>query len=433
MQILLLATGVDWGVLPVALELLLLLLLVGASASFSGSETVLFSLTPAQLQHELNSLNPLRRRAARLMANPKKTLLVILLGNTAVNVFIFSLSFTLFENLSHRLGPAADVAGAVFAMAAVLVGGEVVPKIAGVRLAPALVPYAAAYVSAVSYVLWPIAKLLDVTLVDPLTRLILGATHGRVRELSNDELKILLEMSRRQGLIDPSENSFLRQVVDLHFLRVSDVMVPRVEVQAFDVAGSPEKLRDLIARTRLKKIPVYEGSIDNIVGLVYAKILFLTEVKQVRDVLMPIKFVPQNADCEQLLAHFRSTRTQLAIAVDEYGGMAGLVTLENVLEAIVGELHDPEDQQTTPEIVALSDTAYDVSGGLSVHFWAETFGLPRLTAKVATVGGLITAQLGRPARVGDTVRINNVKLRVTAVQRRRVERVQLELISGAAA
>ena len=433
MQSQLLALSVDWGLLPAALKLLIILLLVCASAAFSGSETVLFSLTPAQLQHELNSPNPLRRRAARLMANPKRTLQMILLGNTAINILIFALSFTLFESLSKQLGPVADLAGAVFAMTAVLVGGEVLPKIAGVRLAPRLVPYSAAYISAGAYVLSPIARLLDVAVVEPLTRVILGATHGRVRDLSTDELKILLEMSRRQGLIDPSENSFLRQVVDLHILRVSDVMVPRVEVQAFDVSGSPEKLRELIARTRLKKIPVYDGSIDNIVGLVYAKILFLTEVKRLRDVLMPIRFVPQNIDCEQLLAHFRSTRTQLAIAVDEYGGMAGLVTLEDVLEAIVGELHDPEEQQTAPEIVALSDAAYDVSGALSVHFWAETLGLPRLTARVATVGGLITAQLGRPARVGDTVRINNVRLRVTAVNRRRVERVQLELIDGAAA
>jgi len=209
---------------------------------------------------------------------------------------------------------------------------------------------------------------------------------------------------------------------------VRDVMVPRVEVKAYDVNGPADGLRALMRATRRKKIPVFEGSVDNIVGLIYAKRLFLEPQLALRQLVMPVRFVPELINCEQLLHHFRQTRTQLAIVVDEYGGMAGLVTLEDVLEAIVGDLPSADEQPAEPEIAQLADNEFEVSGRLSVHYWSQLFGAPRLAEPAATIGGLVTARLGRPARVGDAVRIGNVELRALRVQRRRVDRVQVRLL-----
>jgi CBS domain containing-hemolysin-like protein len=172
---------------------------------------------------------------------------------------------------------------------------------------------------------------------------------------------------------------------------------------------------------------VFDGTRDNIVGLVYAKVLFFNPDKTLRELVQPVRFVPELATCEQLLVHFRSTKTQLAIAVDEYGGVAGLVTLEDVIEQIVGELHDPEDVPDEPDIQPLPDGAYDISGQLSVHYWVETFALPPRVERVATVGGLVMARLGRPAQAGDVVELGNIRLQVTRVRRRRIERLQLRL------
>lgn len=229
------------------------------------------------------------------------------------------------------------------------------------------------------------------------------------------------------------EDTFLRAVIDLGHTRVHDVMVPRVEVAAYDLRGGAEGLRELIRRTHHKKIPVYEGSLDRIVGVVYAKVLFLNPDKALSSLVQPVRFVPELITCEQLLVHFRQTRTQLAIVVDEYGGVAGLVTLEDVLEQIVGELHDPEDEPDEPDLLALAEGAYDISGQLSVQYWVEAFGLPPRVERVATVGGLVMAQLGRPARVGDVVRLGNVELCVTRVDRRRIQRLQLRLLNQPAA
>ncbi|MBI5865654.1 MAG: HlyC/CorC family transporter [Planctomycetes bacterium] len=414
-----------------AASLLVQMVCIAFSAAFSGSESVLFSHSPAHLQSDARSGSPLRRLAATLMRDPKRTLMVILLGNTAANVAIYASAGALGESLTGWFGAWGAAINAAITVLVVTIGAEVTPKIIGVRFSSRLAPWCALFVRTCGYVLGPISGARDRLLIAPLTRLLLGVTHaGGEHNLSTAELKTLLDMSRRGGVINPTESEFLRSVLDLNSLRVVDVMTPRVEVTAFDVNGPPDTLRELMRRTRRKRVPVYEGSIDNVIGLVYAKILFLQAARRLRDVVMPVRFVPQYITCEQLLHHFRGTKTQMAVVVDEYGGMAGVVALEDVLEAIVGDIHDARDEQEAPEVVQVSPTEYDVSGKLSVHFWAETFGLPRLADRVSTVGGLITSRLGRPARIGDVLHFSNIELEVTSMNRRRVNRLRLRLQEG---
>lgn len=422
------------GTSPAGLVLVagVLLLLVVLSGAFSGSETVLFSLTRVQLEQCRSSTNPFCRLAARLMARPQDTLMTILLCNTAVNVLLFAISYVFFRRLAEQCGAWVTPVAAAASILLVVVGGEVVPKVLAVTFAERLAPFSATLVQAVGIVAGPVGRLIDGVIARPFARLLLGRraeAPAPAHDLSAAELKALLYLSRRRGGLDPLEDRFLQEIIDLGATRVRDVMVPRVEVVAYDINGSPDGLRMLMRRTRLKKVPVYEGSIDHIVGLVYAKMLFLEPEQPLRDLLVPVHFVPELATCEHLLHHFRQTRTQLAIAVDEFGGVAGLVTLEDVLEEIVGELSDPEEQPAEPDIVPLSEREYEISGRLDVRYWAETFGLPRQTERVTTVGGLVTARLGRPARVGDVIRLGNVELRVIEVGRRRVTRLRLRLLT----
>jgi CBS domain containing-hemolysin-like protein len=423
----------DLNWLHATLQVALLLLLVVLSGTFSGSETVLFALTPAQLQRCAASSNPFRRLAARLMNHPKRTITTILIGNTAVNVLLFATSYVLFRDLAAQAGAWITPVAGIASVLLVVVCGEVVPKVLGVALADKLAPISATIVQFAGYVLRPAGRLLDLVVVEPLTRLVFGRPGHRApceNELSTTELKTLLEMSRRGGLINRIEDVYLREVIDLSEIRARDIMVPRVEVQMFDVNGPPDELRALMRTSHLTKIPVYDGAVDDIIGLVYAKILFFESDKPLRDLVTPVRFVPELITGEQLLLHFRKTKSQIAIAVDEFGGMAGLVTLEDVLEEIVGEIHDPEDEHREPEIVQLSDDEYEISGQLSVHYWVETFGLSGLTERVATVAGLVTARLGRPAHVGDVVLIGNVRVAVAAVSGRRIQRLRLSLLEG---
>lgn len=420
--------------LGVALHVALIPLLLAMSASFSGSEAVLFSLTPLQLERAAASPNPFRRMAARLMQEPKRTLLTILISNTAVNVLLFANSYVLFNDLARRVGTWITPVSGLASVLLVVTCGEVVPKVLGVRLTDQLVPIAATVVRTVGVVAAPLGRVFDILLVEPFVRIVLGGDHrGETggANLSAAELKTLLQMSRRSGTLAPLEDTFLRPIVDLGHTRVRDVMVPRVQMDAYDIRRPADGLRELMRTKRHKKIPVYEGSMDNIVGLVYAKVLFFNPGKTLKELVQPVRFVPELITCEQLLVHFRGTKTQLAIAVDEYGGVAGLVTLEDVLEQIVGELHDPEDRPELPDIQVLPNGEYDISGQLSVQYWIDAFGLPAGIERVATVGGLVMARLGRPARGGEVVRIGNVELRVTGVRRRRIDRLQLRLVEPA--
>ncbi|MFH1747682.1 MAG: hemolysin family protein [Planctomycetota bacterium] len=433
-QTLIMLAAADLGSAAIALNLALLLALVICSGLLSGSETVLFSLTRLQLEHAAASSNPLRRLASRLMQYPKYTLMTILVGNTAVNILIFAISYIFFRRLADQAGAWITPLAGIGSVLLVVVGGEVVPKVLAVRFANRLAPLSAVLVRILSYVAGPLGWLIDFLIAEPFVRVVLGRSSKRITnapDLSTAELKALLQLSHRRGTINRIEDEFLREIVDLGSTRVREVMVPRVEITAYDINDPPVGLRELIRSTRLKKIPVYDQSMDNIVGLVYAKMLFLNPDRPLAEVIMPVHFVPEVATCEQLLHHFRQTRTQLAIAVDEYGGMAGLVTLEDVLEEIVGELSDPEEEPTESEIHQLSDNEYDISGLLDVRYWAETFGLEPLAERVATVGGLVTARLGRPAQVGDLVRLGNIELTVRSLHRRRIERLRLRLLDTA--
>jgi magnesium and cobalt transporter len=142
----------------------------------------------------------------------------------------------------------------------------------------------------------------------------------------------------------------------------------------------------------------------------------------------PIHYVPEVINCEQLLGHFRATHTQLAIVVDEFGGMEGLVALENALEEIVGDIAKPGQQPDELEVVQVSDTKYEISAGMSVRYWAETFGIPHLTERVATVAGLMASRLGRPLQSGDVVRVANMEIRVTVMAGRRPRRLEMRLL-----
>ncbi len=402
---------------PLAPTLVLLILLV-LSGLYSGSEAVLFSLSAAQLQRDAASRNPLRRAAARLMEHPRQTLLVILLGNTAVNVLIFVVSYVAFGSLTGLLS-----------VPLVLVFGEVVPKTVGTTLADRLAPLSAALIQSTAAVLGPLARGLDVALVVPLSRLLFGPEHTR-REprLSAEELKMLLELSRRRGVLSWAESRYLREVIDLSGLKVRDIMVPRVEMVTFDIREPVENLRALMRRTRLTKVPVHDGSIDHVLGLIYAKVLFFERDRPLRELIQPVHFVPELISLEQLLEHFRRTRSQIAVAVDEYGGVAGLVTLEDLAEQIVGEIHDPEDAPREPEVVQLSEREFEIAGSLSIHDWVDVFGGEPADPRIATVGGLVISRLGRPARLGDVVRFANLELRVVGVRGRRITRLRVRLL-----
>ena len=410
----------------------LLLLLVG-SGFFSGTETALFNLTRGQI-HRLRHGGPTGHLIATLTARPQRLLNTLLLGNMLVNVAYAGISSVILLDL-RRAGAAGWVvaAASLVAMLGLILLGEVAPKMLAYALHEQWARLAAWVVWLVERILVPIIWLLEALFVRPMTRILAPRPADGAGDISEQELGAVLSLSAKRGVLDHDANALLQEIIELSDLRVRDIMVPRVDMIAYDVDAGRDGLAELFRQTHLRKIPVYEGTPDNVLGVVPAKRLLLAPRTPLRDLVRPVPFLPDAARVERALLRFRVTRTQMAIVVDEYGGTAGLVTLEDILEQIVGDIPEPQDAPAGPAVQFVADNVYRIDGDLPIHAWVDTFRIDLSGRRISTLGGFVTAQLGRIPRAGDTVTYRNLRFHVESMRGRRVGAVRLELLQEATA
>lgn len=409
-------------------QLILLLILLGCSGLISGSETALFGLSRADLNVFRQSERPLRRRAGLLMADPRRVLLTVLMANTAINVLIFAVSAILVAKLG-AVHPVFVPLGGVIVLVAVIVVGEVGPKAAALAAPVRLAPLAASVVHTLQTILQPVRWILDRAVIEPLLRL-LSPPEARSETLSTDELRSLVESSATRGTFTSVENEMLQEVIALPEVRVRSIMVPRVDIQAVRFDEPVDAILKRLAETRLTKLPVYKTDLDDIAGLIYGRDLHLNPDKPLVELLRPVHYVPEQINLLQLLDHFRQHAHQLAVVVDEYGGTAGIVVMEDVLEQIVGDLVETGEAPAESPIEIIDADTYRLAGGLNVREWASHFGIGQVDSRIDTLGGLVLTMLGRIAHQGDTVQVGNLTLTVERLRGQRIDRIILRRRTG---
>jgi CBS domain containing-hemolysin-like protein len=237
----------------------------------------------------------------------------------------------------------------------------------------------------------------------------------------------MLELAAQRGILHHEASALLQEIVELTDLRAGDVMAPRVDMAAYDVDGPAEGLLELFRTTHLRRIPVYEKDVDHVLGVVPAKRLLLGDPRPLRQLVEKTPFVPEAANLERVLVLFRVTRTQMAIVVDEYGGTAGVVSMQDVLEEIVGDLPDPYEAPHGPAVERISEREYRLDGDLAIHDWADVFGMDLSGKRISTIGGFILSRLGHIPRVGESVDYRNLRFTVLSMRGRRIEKAALEL------
>ena len=246
---------------------------------------------------------------------------------------------------------------------------------------------------------------------------------------SIEELKMLVSASAESGVVADDEEEMLHAVFDLGETLVRQVMVPRTEVVAVSAESTIEDLIDVAVRQPHTKMPVYEGNLDHIVGVVHVKDVLRAfhgdrePMKSVRSIMREAIFVPESARINTLLSRFRARKQQIAIVLDEYGGTGGVVTLEDLLEEIVGEVGDPFDEG--PDIQPQPDGTSLLEGLTPLQEVNEHFGLSLRDPHYDTIAGYLLGRLGRMAQIGDTVLVDGVRLRVEALDGRRIARISL--------
>jgi len=416
-------------------HLLAMALLLGASAFFSGAETAMFNLSREQLRGFRLSRSPFRRVAAHLMDEPRRVLVTVLAGNMTVNVAFFVMGVMLMHRVGVRQPDAAGtwrfVIGTLTPLL-VIVFGEVTPKSVAATMPGRLAPVAGLPLMVLGYVVLPVRLLLGYAVVVPLTRLITGGRRQERGFVTTEELQAIVEVAENEGTVSSAESDMLADILELGQMRVREVMTPRVEIVACDVGTPTPGVLPVFKRSMKTKILVYEGRMDNVVGVVYAKTALLNPEAPLADLVRPVHYVPETKTVESLLKTFRSRRIQFAVVVDEYGGLAGLVTLEDCLEEIVGEIEDETDRPSAEPVQRLSGSQYLLAGNLSIRSWEDLFDmdLPEGGGRYLTVAGFVTSLLGRLPQRGDTARYRNLEFYVDQVSRRRVTRVRLRLLPG---
>ena len=412
-------------------EMALLAVLLTMSAFFSGSETALFSLSPGRL-YRLRRGGTGGRVVASLMARPQQVLHSILLGNLLVNVAYSGITAVLILDLQGAVGASGWVLGAcsLGAVLVLILAGEVLPKMLAMLIAERWAVTAA----------WPLMGLrkafhwvifaLHEAIVGPLTQIIAPRRTSRA-DISSDELVALLDLSAKRGILDSQANDLLREIVELTDLRVEDIMVPRVDMICYDLDAPRAGLVKLLARTRLRRVPVYEGDVDHIIGVVHAKRVLFDPQKHLRDVVAPVLFVPEAANLEHVLVQLRVRRSQMAIVVDEYGGTAGLVTLEDILEEVVGDIPDRHEAGRGPAVQEVEPGRYVLNGNLAIHEWDDAFEMGLRARRISSIGGFVTSLLGRIPSVGDVATYRNLRFTVLSMRRRRIDKLELSFLEEA--
>ena len=408
-----------WHIIP-------MLLLLACSAFLSGSETAFFNLSRRQAKNFQTSANKLQNLAARLIDNPRGLLTSLLFGNMAVNVLFFALASVLSVKVANQIGPTAAVITAVVSFVALLLLGEMLPKSLAYSHSRRFCIAAAPACFVCMRILSPPLRILEVAIITPILRLLTGPTDSGERSdaVTAEQLKLLIESSRQEGLISDDENQLFAEVIELGFLKVRHVMRQRVDMIDCDVTDSAQKVQQIMAENKLTKIPVYAKNIDNIVGCLSQRNLLLSPDMPIGKLLKKVNFVPEQKTVESLLEFFRESQTDMAIVVDEYGGIAGTVSVEDVVEELIGPIEPTSEIEPIEQIGPLQ---YRLAADLAIHDWAQAFGIDPGQTRLATIAGLTTALLGRIPKKGDVAYLKNLKLTVEKVQRHRIETLILSL------
>ena len=258
---------------------------------------------------------------------------------------------------------------------------------------------------------------------------ILAPARGQ-SELSAHELGALLDLSQQRGVIDREEEQMLQQVLSLGQMKVQDLMTPRVDIVAFDFDDDPAELMEIVRTGPLGRVVVYEGDLDHVMGVVYRRQVLLRRPSsrdEVRSLIRQVRYVPQIQRADALLVDLRRRGTTIAIVVDEYGGTEGLVTLEDVVEHMVGRIGESDHERPASQVVRLDERTWRVSADLSIREWAGVFGPVAPGQAVSTIGGMVMASLGRAAAIGDRTRLGNVEIEVETMDGRRIESLLIRL------
>ena len=420
-------------------EILLVYALILANGLFSGAEMAIVASRRGRLRQLAEAGDKAAEAALELASSPDQFLPTVQIGITLVGTLAAayggdSLVSDLAEWIATHGPPAVAGAARPIALTAfvvllsfvTLLFGELVPKRLALRRAEDFARLAAPAMKIFARLTRPLVWLMGASTSAVLA--LLGAHKQDGPSVSVDDIEHLLEAGRAEGVLEAVEQAVATEALRLGERTVRDIMRPRIDLDAIDIETPPGEVLGAIAMAGYSRLPVYEGSLDHILGYVYLRDVlrhsWMGWPIELRKIMHRALFVPETMPLDRLLELFQKEKNQLAVVLDEYGGTEGLVTLEDVLEELVGEIHD-EHRREASQFVQREDGSWLVDGGAGVEDLADTLGikLDSVPRDYSTVSGIVLAELERIPATGDTVRWRGLVIEVVDMDGRRIDKL----------
>jgi CBS domain containing-hemolysin-like protein len=408
-------------------EVAALVLLVGVAAFFAASEAAIVATNRIRARALLEKKIKGASRLVRLVEDRNRTLTTVLIGSTFVLLAADSLATYLFLQWGV---PNGAVWSTVVMTVAILVFGEILPKTVAVSTGDRTALRIAPLLDAVKRALAPLtAAFLWIT--DGLVRIFGGHPHGGPY-VTEEDIKTLVNVGVEQKVLEEEERELIHSIIEFGDTIVREVMTPRTDMVTVSVTSSPRRALDLVIAEGYSKLPVYDETVDNVIGVVHDRELLIAlsngtiASTNLRSLMRPVTLVPENKRISELLREMQRGKYSLAIVLDEYGGTAGLVTMEDLLEEIVGEIRDEHDEGEEEAIRRLSDDEWVVEAGTNIEDLNNALGIALPHEEFETIGGYIVGLFGRLPREGEEIDAGNgIRLRVDRTRGRRILAVRV--------
>lgn len=407
------------------LQIGLLVVLLLGSGFFSASETSLTSLSKIRIRYMEDEGVKGAKLVGSLIEKSSDLLSSILVGNNIVNIAATSVSTSLFISIFGDGGVA--IATAVMTVL-VLVFGEITPKTIAANSPEKVAVVVSKPISIIMKITKPIVWIFN--LLTGIIFKIMGIDNDGVKPfITEEELKAMVNVSHEEGVLEMEEREIINNVFQFGDMQAKEAMIQRLDMVAIDIEDSYDEIIELFKSEKLSRLPVYQESIDDIVGILNIKdIIFLSDEEienfDIKDYVREAFFTYEFKKITQLLEEMKKEKTQMAIVVDEYGGTAGLLTIEDLVEVIVGDIDDEYDEEEE-EIVKINDNEYLVEGSTKISDVNEQLGINLESEEFDSIGGFIIGYLKRIPEENEIIEVEDVKFKVESIDKNRINKIRI--------
>ncbi len=392
-----------------------------SSAYFSATETAFSCANKTRLRALAEKGNKKAELAVNLADKYDRLISTILIGNNIVNILLASMA-TLFFVEELQMSNGAAISTAVVTVA-VLIFGEITPKSIANDFPEKFAMFSAPFIRLLIWLLMPL------NFIFSLWKKLIGLLVKVEQEdnMAQEELLMMVEEAEQEGDIDTDEGDLLRNAIEFSDLKAEDILTHRVDLEALPIDAAKKEIAQKFTETRFSRIPIYEDNIDNIVGVIHQKDFYVgtgVTTAAIKDIISPVLFIHQSENIDDLLKKLQKEKAHIAVVVDEYGGTLGIVTMEDILEELVGEIWDEHDE-VVEELKELDENNFIIDCNMNLDDFCEEFEIETESDSVS-VGGWVAEQIGNIPDVNDSFTFENLVVTVTEIDSHRAATIKVE-------